>query len=492
MLHIYDSLTRTKRPFSPILAGRAGLYVCGMTVYDYCHLGHARMLVSFDVVQRWLRVTGLQVTYVRNITDIDDKIIRRAVESGQRISEVTSFFIEAMHADERALGVWPPDHQPRATAYVPDMLDIIGRLEKNGLAYQASDGDVNFAVRDFPGYGKLSGKSLDDLRAGERVAVASSKRDPLDFVLWKSAKEHEPADTRWNSPYGWGRPGWHIECSAMSRALLGVPLDIHGGGPDLKFPHHENEIAQTEGAFGETLANYWMHCGPLMVDSDKMSKSLGNFRTIRQTIGLPGQPNDQANYLVNPREAEMLRFFIVRNHYRSPQNYAPDNLVDTQQSLDRLYQTLQNVPCVGQVDIDWDVAPAVAFRAAMDDDFNTAGAVAVLFDLATQANRDKDALVSGQLKALAAVLGLLQQDPLAYFQSPTRYTRRAIDEAVAGQPVSGAVQWSEAEIESMIQARATAKQTRDFAQADQIRATLRSAGVELDDKPGGQTQWRRA
>ena len=278
----------------------------------------------------------------------------------------------------------------------------------------------------------------------------------------------------------------------MSRALLGVPLDIHGGGPDLKFPHHENEIAQTEGAFGETLANYWMHCGPLMVDSDKMSKSLGNFRTIRQTIGLPGQPNDQANYLVNPREAEMLRFFIVRNHYRSPQNYAPDNLVDTQQSLDRLYQTLQNVPCVGQVDIDWDVAPAVAFRAAMDDDFNTAGAVAVLFDLATQANRDKDALVSGQLKALAAVLGLLQQDPLAYFQSPTRYTRRAIDEAVAGQPVSGAVQWSEAEIESMIQARATAKQSRDFAQADQIRATLRSAGVELDDKPGGQTQWRRA
>ncbi len=492
MLHIYDSLSRTKRPFTPIQAGRAGLYVCGMTVYDYCHLGHARMLVSFDVVQRWLRTLGMQVTYVRNITDIDDKIIRRAVESGKRINEVTSFFIDAMHADERALGVQPPDHQPRATAYVPDMLDIIKRLEQKGLAYQAVDGDVNFAVRDFPGYGKLSGKTLDDLRAGERVAVASSKRDPLDFVLWKSAKEHEPADTRWDSPYGWGRPGWHIECSAMSRALLGVPLDIHGGGPDLKFPHHENEIAQTEGAFGGTLANFWMHCGPLMVDADKMSKSLGNFRTIRQTVGMPDQSNDNPSYQVNPREAEMLRFFIVRNHYRSPQNYAPDNLVDSQQSLDRLYQTLQNVPCADSVEIDWNAAPAMAFHQAMNDDFNTAGAVAVLFDLASQANRDKDDAVCGQLRALAAVLGLLQQDPAAYFQSPTRYTRRAMDEAVAGQPATVAALLSESQIEALIQTRATAKQARDFAQADQIRATLKAAGVELDDKPGGQTQWRRA
>ena len=286
MLKIYNTIAREKQEFVPIEAGKVKMYVCGMTVYDFCHLGHARVLVVFDAVYRWLRASGLDVTYVRNITDIDDKIIRRAVENGETIGQLTDRFIAAMDEDAAALGVQKPTHEPRATEYVPQMLGLIGQLEANGLAYKAADGDVNFSVRKFPGYGRLSGKSLDDLRAGERVEVDSAKQDPLDFVLWKHAKAGEPA---WESPWGAGRPGWHIECSAMSRALLGLPLDIHGGGPDLKFPHHENEIAQTEGAFGGVLANIWMHCGPLMVDSDKMSKSLGNFRTIRQTIA-QGEP----------------------------------------------------------------------------------------------------------------------------------------------------------------------------------------------------------
>ena len=337
------------------------------------------------------------------------------------------------------------------------------------------------------------------------MAVASSKRDPLDFVLWKSAKEHEPADTRWDSPYGWGRPGWHIECSAMSKALLGLPLDIHGGGPDLKFPHHENEIAQTEGAFGGTLANNWMHCGPLMVDAEKMSKSLGNFRTIRQTIGVldqasqQGQPGvtESAEYEVNPREAEMLRFFIVRNHYRSAQNYAPDNLIDAQLSIDRLYQTLQNCPpSSGSVEIDWKSPQAIAFREAMNDDFNSAGAVAALFELASEVNRSKSTALSSQLKALAELLGILQKDPALYFKSSTRYTRRATqrtsEEGAPSEVTTAADALSESEIEALIAARAAAKVAKNFAEADQIRATLKNAGVELDDKPGGLTQWRRA
>jgi len=460
------------------------MYVCGITVYDFCHLGHARMMVGFDVVQRWLRASGYDVTYVRNITDIDDKIIRRAVETGRRLGDVTRFYIDAMHADERALGVEPPDAEPRATEYVGDMLDIIGRLEGKGLAYRADDGDVNYAVRGFPGYGKLSGKSLDDLRAGERVAVAGSKRDPLDFVLWKAAKEGEPPESRWPSPYGAGRPGWHIECSAMSQALLGLPLDIHGGGPDLKFPHHENEIAQTEGAFDQTLATIWMHCGPMMVDADKMSKSLGNFRTIRQTVaGTDKLPDASAEYPVNPREAEMLRFFIVRNHYRSAQNYAPDNLFDAQSALDRLYQTLLNVPA-DAVDIDWNHPSAQAFRAAMDDDFNTAGAVAALFELSSEANRTGSAQVSGLMRALGGLLGLLQSDPSAYLQSPTRYQSQS---GAAGQASLG-----NDRIDALILERAEAKKARDFAKADQIRAMLRESGIELEDKPGGATQWRRA
>lgn len=482
MLHIYNTLSRTKELFTPTEPGHVRMYVCGMTVYDFCHLGHARMLVGFDVVRRWLLASGYRVRYVRNITDIDDKIIRRAVQSGRKIGEVTSFFIDAMHADERALNVEPPDFEPRATQHVPEMVSIIKRLEANGLAYQSEDGDVNYSVRGFKGYGKLSGKSLDDLRAGERVAVASGKHDPLDFVLWKSAKADEPPESKWESPYGVGRPGWHIECSAMSRSLLGLPLDIHGGGPDLKFPHHENEIAQTEGAFGGKLANIWMHCGPLMVDAEKMSKSLGNFRTIRDTVSVASSLSDTvADYEANPREAEMLRFFIARNHYRSIQNYTPDNLRDAQNALDRLYHTLHNVPAA-PVDIDWASPDAQRFRDAMDDDFNTPEAVAVLFDLSSQANRTSSAKTSGLLKALGSTIGLLQTEPGLYLKSSTRYLGH--DAQVQ--------ELSEERILALIQARLEAKRTRNFTEADHIRTQLRDAGIELEDKPGGTTQWRRA
>ncbi len=482
MLQIYNTLSRLKEPLKTIEPGRVRMYVCGMTVYDFCHLGHARMLVSFDVVQRWLRTSGYKVDFVRNITDIDDKIIRRAVQTHRRLGEVTEFYIDAMHADERALEVQSPDHEPRATQHVGGMLEIIKLLEEKDLAYRSDDGDVNYAVRAFPGYGKLSGKSLDDLRAGERVAVAAGKRDPLDFVLWKSAKADEPPESKWESPYGLGRPGWHIECSAMSRELLGLPLDIHGGGPDLKFPHHENEIAQSEGAFGGMLARVWMHCGPLMVDADKMSKSLGNFRTIRETISGGAQsPDNVASYPVNLREAQMLRFFIVRNHYRSVQNYTPENLLDAQNALDRLYQTLQNVP-PERVKIDWEHPQAAAFRAAMDDDFNSSGAVAVLFELASEANRTGSAQASGLLRELGSILGLLQSDPVVYLQTSSRYQ----------QGGHAAHTLSIESIEALIDARAAAKKERNFGQADQLRAQLRNAGIELEDKPGGVTQWRRA
>lgn len=493
MLQIYDSLSRTKRPFTPVKAGVVNMYVCGMTVYDYCHLGHARMLVGFDVVARWLRASGYQLNYVRNITDVDDKIIRRAVETNRRISDVTRFFIDAMQADERALNVLPPDQAPRATEYVPQMLEIIGVLKDKGLAYQGEDGDVNFAVRQFPGYGKLSGKSLDQLRAGERVSVSSAKRDPLDFVLWKSAKPDEPEESRWDSAYGAGRPGWHIECSAMSRAALGLPLDIHGGGPDLKFPHHENEIAQSEGAFGGTLANTWMHCGPLMVDAEKMSKSLGNFRTIRETVSGEIEPGSAA-YRPNIREAGMLRFFIVRNHYRSAQNYTPDNLADAQASLDRLYMTLKTVP-PEDVAIDWNTGAAAQFKAAMDDDFNTAGAVSVLFELSGEANRSQDSNTSGLMLALGRVLGLFDVGADEYFKQPTRYTRRALLAAESTGDESNATvansSLSDETIDAKVQARQQAKQQKNFKLADQIRDELAAAGVLLEDKPGGVTEWRR-
>ncbi|MCK9512915.1 MAG: cysteine--tRNA ligase [Pigmentiphaga sp.] len=461
MLAIYNTLARGKQPLQPVEPGHVRMYVCGVTVYDYCHLGHARMLVGFDVVARWLRQRGYRVTYVRNITDIDDKIIRRAVESNRPIGELTDYFIEAMHADEARLGVLPPDAEPRATQHVASMLDIIGRLEQKGLAYRADDGDVNYAVRRFPGYGKLSGKSLDDLRAGERVEVAAGKRDPLDFVLWKAAKPTEPAESRWASPFGEGRPGWHIECSAMSRDLLGLPLDIHGGGPDLKFPHHENEIAQSEGAFGGSLANIWMHCGPLLVDAEKMSKSLGNFLTIREAC--------------ERHRPESVRFFIVRNHYRSPQNFADANLEDADHALARLYTTLKEVP-PDELGVDWNEPHAQAFAAAMDDDFNTPEAVAQLFELAGAAHRSRSPRLSAQLRGLAAHLGLLQQMPETFLRDLTG--------------MAGAL--SAEQIEAHIASRAEAKGARDFARADAIRAELLAAGIMLEDRPGGLTEWRRA
>jgi len=485
MLQIYNSLSRKKEQFKPIQAGQVRMYVCGMTVYDYCHLGHARMLVSFDVIQRWLRESGYEVKYVRNITDIDDKIINKALQTGQSIAAITQFYTAAMHADERALNVQKPDFEPRATEHVPAMLDIIRRLQERDLAYQGTDGDVHFAVREFADYGKLSGRSLDDLRAGERVAVAQGKRDPLDFVLWKAAKEDEPDECKWESDYGTGRPGWHIECSAMSYELLGMPLDIHGGGPDLKFPHHENEIAQSEGAFGGQMAHYWMHCGPLMVDEDKMSKSLGNFQRIRDTVAPPLAADAEsldADYEANIREAEMLRFFIVRNHYRSTQNFAPHNLHDAQQALDRLYQTLANVPAHSEErTIDWSLPAAARFKAQMDDDFNTAGAVAVLFELANEVNRNKDAEQSTLLRALGGVLGLLEHDPQRYLRTASRYS--------GAQTAAG--QLTDEEIEEQIRLRTEAKEGRDFAMADQIRDRLRDQGIELEDKAGGETQWRR-
>ncbi len=456
MLKIYNSLKREKQVFEPIRPGEVRMYVCGMTVYDFCHLGHARVMVVFDMVYRWLKAAGYRVTYVRNITDIDDKIIRRAAENGETIQQLTDRFIACMHEDADALGVQRPDHEPRATEYVPQMQDIIRSLETRGLAYRASDGDVNYAVRKFPGYGKLSGKSLDDLRAGERVEVDSAKDDPLDFVLWKHAKPGEPA---WESPWGEGRPGWHIECSAMSSSLLGEHFDIHGGGQDLQFPHHENEIAQSEGANCCTYVNYWMHNGFVRVDNEKMSKSLGNFFTIREVL--------------KKYDPEVIRFFILRAHYRSPLNYSDAHLDDAKRSLDGLYFTLRDVPPAA-VAIDWTTDYAARFAAALNEDFDSHGAIAVLFDLAAEAKRQKSAQLAGLLQALGGVIGLLERSPQTYLQ--------------AGP---GAGELDAAQIEALIAARAAAKQARDFATADRLRDELKAAGVILDDSAQG-TTWRRA
>jgi len=455
MLRIHNSLTRNKQTFVPIEANRVRMYVCGMTVYDYCHLGHARVLVVFDVVQRWLRATGYDVTYVRNITDIDDKIIRRAAENGEPIGALTDRFIGYMNEDATALGVQPPDHEPRATQYIAPMLTMIGDLERKGLAYRAPDGDVNYAVRRFPGYGKLSGKSLDELRAGERVEVGEAKQDPLDFVLWKRAKQGEPA---WPSPYGDGRPGWHIECSAMSTELLGDHFDIHGGGEDLQFPHHENEIAQSEGAHGNGFVNYWMHNGFVRVDDEKMSKSLGNFFTIREIL---------ARY-----DAEVVRFFILRAHYRSPLNYSDQHLDEARSALTRLYTALKGAPLEPPA-IDWNAPQPARFRVAMDDDFNTPEAIAVLFELANEANRTGSAQAAGLLRALGSVLGLLGRDAEVFFRG--------------GLPEG----WTAERIEQMIAKRAAAKSARDYGEADRIRDELAKAGILLEDGPGG-TTWRRA
>lgn len=458
-LTIYNTLAREKQPFVPIEPGKVRMYVCGMTVYDYCHVGHARVMVVFDMVQRWLRASGYAVTYVRNITDIDDKIIRRAVDNGETIGELTGRFITYMHEDADALGVQRPDHEPRATQYIPQMLSIIDRLADNGLAYQAGDGDVNYAVRRFPGYGKLSGKSLEDLRAGERVASNDAKNDPLDFVLWKSAKESEPEETKWDSRWGKGRPGWHIECSAMSCTLLGEHFDIHGGGADLQFPHHENEIAQSEGASGKTFVNMWMHNGFVRVNDEKMSKSLGNFFTIRDVLKV--------------YDAEVVRFFILRAHYRSELHYSNTNLDDAKASLTRLYTALKDVR-PDTLPLDWNEAHAVRFAAAMNDDFNSPLAISVLFELAGEVNRTQSADAARQLAGLAHMLGLLGRTPQDFLH---------------GEAVAGGL--SPAEIEAQIEARRAAKQARDFAEADRIRADLLSAGVVLEDKPGGLTEWRR-
>jgi cysteinyl-tRNA synthetase len=426
------------------------MYVCGITVYDYCHLGHARFLVVFDMVRRWLRASGFRVTYVRNITDIEDKIIRRAQENREPIEALTARFIRAMDEDAAALGVEKPDHEPRATAYVPEMTRIISILEKKNLAYQAESGDVNYAVRRFPGYGKLSGKSLDELRAGERVEVDRAKQDPLDFVLWKRSKPDEP---KWPSPWGEGRPGWHIECSAMSSKLLGEHFDIHGGGEDLQFPHHENEIAQSEGAMdqGGKFVNYWMHNAFIQVDKEKMSKSLGNFFTVRDVL--------------KKYDAEVVRFFILRAHYRSPINYSDQNLEDAKNALTRLYTALRDYKMEEQK-VDWTEPHATRFKEAMDDDFGTPEAVAVLFELANRVNSGEKQLAA-QLKALGGVLGLLQREPLAFLQGK-------------------AEDW----ILEKIAAREAARKRKDYAAGDAIRKELLEQGIVLEDK-GGKTTWRR-
>ncbi len=463
-LRIHNTLSRALEDFSPIVAGQVRMYVCGMTIYDLCHVGHARMMMAFDTVQRWLVASGYEVIFVRNITDIDDKIIKRAVERGMTIRALTDEMIAAMHRDLGALGLQPPTHEPRATDYVPQMTAMISKLIDKGLAYQATSGDdtgheagdVNFAVRKMPGYGKLSGKSLDQLRAGERVAVLGSKDDPLDFVLWKAAKPSEPADAKYDSPFGPGRPGWHIECSAMACALLGETFDIHGGGIDLQFPHHENEIAQSEGANGKPLAKYWLHNGFLNVDGEKMSKSVGNFFTIQDVL--------------KSYDGETIRYFMVRVHYRRPFNFSDSGLDDARLGLKRLYTALDLVP-PAETALDWTNPYAAKFKAAMDNDFGTPEAVAVLFDLAAEINRTQSAPLSGVLKALGGVLGILQGNPQAYLQ------------AGSGQGVG----LDDAAIQKLIAERAAAKAAKDYAGADQIRKDLAAQGIVLKDSPTGTT-----
>jgi cysteinyl-tRNA synthetase len=460
-LKIYNTLARDKQTFVPIEAGKVRMYVCGMTIYDYCHIGHARMMMAFDVMYRWLLASGYEVTYARNITDIDDKIIKRAVENGETISQLTTRFTQYMDEDTGALGILPATLVPRATEYVPQMLALIEQLESKDLAYQGEDGDVNYSVRNFPNYGRLSGKSLDDLRAGERVDVNTGKRDPLDFVLWKASKDSEPDEVKWDSKWGKGRPGWHIECSAMCSALLGEHFDIHGGGADLQFPHHENEIAQSEGAFGHTMVNYWVHNGFVRVDNEKMSKSLGNFFTIRDVL--------------KKFDAEVIRFFIMRAHYRSPLNYSDVHLDDARVALTRLYTALDGVAGDGAA-LDWQEPHAVRFAEAMDDDFNTPVAIAVLFDLVSELNKSKSPALARQLKGLAGVIGLLGRSSQQFLQA-----------AVGGADTS-----ADGAIVEAIAKRIEAKKARNFAESDKIRADLLAAGVVLEDKPDGTTNWRRA
>ena len=462
MIRIHNSLSGRKEALSPITPGHVRMYVCGITVYDYLHVGHARMFIVFDMVQRYLKRRGLQVTLVQNITDIDDKIIRRAAENGEPMEALVERFIRAMHEDRARLGIAPPDHEPRATQYLPEIIAMVERLIERGYAYLAANGDVMYSVAKFDGYGRLSGKCLADLRAGARVAVVEAKHDPLDFVLWKSAKPGEPA---WDSPWGRGRPGWHIECSAMSTSLLGEHFDIHGGGLDLKFPHHENEIAQSCGASGERFANIWMHNGFVNVNDEKMSKSLGNFFTLREV-------------LATLRHPEVMRYFMLSSHYRGPINYSLELLEQSDAALARLYTALRDLPQASEVQPG---AHTDRFYAAMDDDFNTPEAVAVLQSLARTINSARAAgditqasLLGSELRSLAAVLGVAQSDPEQWLRS-------------AGQD-----EIADADVESLIEARNVARRGKNWGEADRIRSELDSVGVILEDRPGGNTLWRRA
>ncbi len=450
MLKIYNTLTRSKEIFTPRIAGKVGLYVCGMTVYDYCHVGHARVMVVFDTVVRYLRYSNYDVTYVRNITDIDDKIIHRANENGEDFHALTERFIDAMHEDERALSVLPVDIEPRATTSIPDIISMIEKLIANKFAYVGTNGDVFYAVEKFKNYGQLSGKNLDDLQAGERVDVDLAKRNPMDFVLWKMAKADEPF---WESPWGNGRPGWHIECSAMSTCCLGNSFDIHGGGMDLQFPHHENEIAQSEGATGEKFVNLWMHNGFVRINEEKMSKSLGNFFTVREVL--------------KQYRPEIIRFFILTSHYRSPLNYSDESLNDAAAGLTRLYTALRDVAII-EADIDLEFKNR--FEQAMNDDFNTPVALAVLFDVARELNKTKSPVLAATLKSLANVLGLLQSDSEVFLKSGNN---------------------DDAEIDAQIQARVDAKKAKNWALADQIRDELKAKNIILEDSPDGSTRWRR-
>ena len=463
MLKIYNTLAREKQTFTPIVAGKVSMYVCGMTVYDYCHLGHARVMVVFDMVSRWLRTSGYDVTYVRNITDIDDKIIKRANENNETIARLTQRFIDAMDEDSAKLGVIRPDIEPKATEFVDAMIKMIAALVEKGFAYPAANGDVFYAVNNFDGYGKLSGKSLEDLRAGERVEIDTHKKDAMDFVLWKSVKPNEPS---WDSPWGKGRPGWHIECSAMSSHHLGQHFDIHGGGQDLQFPHHENEIAQSEAAHSHDgkpcqMVNYWMHNGFVRVDDEKMSKSLGNFFTIRTVL--------------EKYDAEVVRFFILRAHYRSPLNYSDQHLDDAKQALTRLYTSLRGLHVL-EIKLNWLQPQAARFKVAMDDDFNTPEAFSVLFDLANEVNKTRSLETAALLKQLAGLVGLLQREPDAYLQ---------------GAPDIENTSASALDVDALIMQRNDAKKSKNFAEADRIRKLLADSGVVLEDTPQG-TIWRRA
>jgi cysteinyl-tRNA synthetase len=464
MLKIYNSLAREKQEFIPIVAGKVSMYVCGMTVYDYCHLGHGRVMVVFDMVNRWLRASGFDVTYVRNITDIDDKIIKRAHENNESITALTARYITAMDEDSARLGVMRPDIEPRATTHIEDMVHMISTLIDKGHAYPADNGDVFYSVSSFANYGKLSGKSLEDLRAGERVEVDTHKRDPMDFVLWKAAKPDEPS---WDSPWGKGRPGWHIECSVMGECHLGKHFDIHGGGQDLQFPHHENEIAQSEAAHDCKFVNYWIHNGFVRIDDEKMSKSLGNFFTIREVL--------------KKYDAEVVRFFILRAHYRSPLNYSDHHLDDAKQALSRLYTALRGLSVIdSDSSIDWQQPVAARFKAAMDDDFNTPEAVAVLFELANEVNKTRSPESAALLKKLAGLLGLLQREAETFLQSD-----------VTIQLTGVSAKFEVGSIQVLIDERTVAKQAKNYAEADRIRKQLLDNGIILEDSAQG-TTWRRA